>query len=101
MGCGCRKAKNNRAARVKALEQANRVKKAASKATPITSKSAAIPDKFIHAMKVKRLAICEKCPYSAQTKEEKKNGQKICHKVNRHTFAIASNAQFKCPKKKF
>ena len=87
---------------MKAIEKANRATRLAAKApSKSTMKKAPAPDKLAQAERVRRLAICESCPYSKQTSEEKKNGVKICHKCNRHTFAIASNTQTKCPKGKF
>ena len=95
--CGCSKNKNNRLARIKALEKKNRTQKLVKK----TIRVAVSRDKFAQAAKTKKLSICDKCPKSTQNKKEKKAGIKICHKTNRYTFALASDVKFKCPIGKF
>ena len=97
-GCGCRKVKNNRMARLKALEKQNRTQRLNTKKSWVRPTS---PDKLAQLEKSRILAICNKCPNSSQNKKEKKAGIKICHKTGRYTFAIASNPKIKCPISKF
>lgn len=98
MGCGCGKTKNNRMARLKALEKQNRTQRLNSKKSKTTIIS---PDKLAQAEKSRILAICNRCPNSSRNKKEKKAGIRICHKTGRYTFAIASNSKLRCPINKF
>ncbi len=100
MGCGCGRRKNpSRAARLSAIEKANRL--ASSRAKINNNKAPALSEKLLSAIRTKRMSICDHCPHSTPNKQEKKLNIRICHKVNRHISSISSDYRFKCPLGKF
>lgn len=89
--CGCRKNKNNKRSRVKAVE-----KRALSVRIRET---AAYRSKKMERKKMieKRLKSCKSCPHSTPTREENRKKIRICHKSNTSIQGIINNQKFKCP----
>jgi len=89
VGCGCNKNRTSRSARIKKISTKLRTIK-----KPLNKKSPFFPIN-------KRYNICISCPYSSQTKTEKKRGLRVCHRINRLINNIIKDTKFKCPAGKF
>ena len=89
--CGCRKNKNNRRARVKKIEQQNFSARLAA-ASKKGKKKIAMRDLI-----VKKSKFCKTCPHSRQTRQERRNKMKVCHKNSTSVQAIINNKKAKCP----
>lgn len=81
MGCGCGRSTPNRGQRLRTT----RLKQVRAKSKK---------QKLVAA---KRIKICNPCPFSDQTRREKKKKVKICHKCNRLIINISKDPKFKCP----
>ena len=44
-----------------------------------------------------RLKFCNICPHSRQTKEERRNKTKVCHKINTSIQSILNKKKITCP----
>ena len=84
MGCGCGKSRKPRSERLRK----ERLKQVKSKKIATSSLNI-------------KISVCMSCPNSEQTKNEKKKGIKICHKVNRLINNIIKDTKFKCPLKRW
>lgn len=91
IGCGCRKNKNNKRSREKAVE-----KRALSVRIRET---AAYRSKKMERKKIieKKLKSCKNCSQSKPTREENRRKVRVCHKVNISIHGILNKQDFKCP----
>ncbi len=91
MGCGCGRKSNTRRERSKKIEIKNRSIKL----------SAANKDRVKRIVKQKRmkqrLKFCKICPHSQQTKEDRRNKIKVCHKINTSVQTILNKKKITCP----
>ena len=91
MGCGCRKNKNNRRARMKKIEQQNFSTRLAAASKKGNKKIAK------RELMVKKSKFCKACPHSRQNRQERRNKIRVCHKNNTSVQAIINNKKTKCP----
>lgn len=94
MGCGCGKNKS----RAQRLEEDRKqaIKLKAKKVIPQNLSS-----NFFAALRAKKQSICDQCPLSVQTEQERLSRTRTCHKTNRPLPDIVLDDKFKCPIGKF
>ena len=91
MGCGC--GRNNKNMKVrKEIARKKALSARLSNASTVRKKQTAKKR-----MIVKRTRFCRLCPESVQTREERRNRTKVCHKVKVSVQSIITKTNFTCP----
>ena len=85
IGCGCGKSRQVRPKNLRKLAGIS-----SRRATLLKTKSIISP-------LGRKSAICLSCPLSVQTRNERKKGLRVCHKVNRLINNIIKDSNFICP----
>jgi hypothetical protein len=119
MACGCRKNRNNQLSKAETAKKVNLSTPNSSSAlsrfatpsptTPSpTTPLSIVTDKKLREKKLahkrivmKKYSFCRVCHHSLQTREERKDRTRICHKSNIPIQSILNNKTFICPIKKF
>lgn len=88
MGCGCGRRGKSRADRIKSIKpkKTTKINSATILKTSLSSKDLG-----------SNSTICLSCDESRQSREERKKGIRVCHKVNRLINNIIRDPRFVCP----